>query len=237
MHIQGRKLKNGKEPQKGVLNEFTGSRTVTFKEQETKDVVDVTYQMEENEKGYFAEEYRPETIAREDAKVIDITAFIINEEKGMCRWWLYDLKKDVGGQDVVRHLCQQWQAAYRYLHNSVLNYLSDACIQSEGSIGVITRNFDTNRIQAEFEQLDETIKELEKNAKHAMILAKRKGSVKLPILRAERDLLKNLLNRKISFCCAGKDLELAFDVRTSEERAGGEYYYQLICKSPVAAED
>ena len=55
MHIQGRKLKNGKEPQKGVLNEFTGSRTVTFKEQETKDVVDVTYQMEENEKGYFAE--------------------------------------------------------------------------------------------------------------------------------------------------------------------------------------
>ena len=46
MHIQGRKLK-------GVLNEFSDSRTITFKERETGDVVDVEYQMEENEKGYF----------------------------------------------------------------------------------------------------------------------------------------------------------------------------------------
>lgn len=51
MHIQGRKLKNGKEPQKGVLNEFTDSRIITFSEQEVGDVVDVEYQLQENEKG------------------------------------------------------------------------------------------------------------------------------------------------------------------------------------------
>lgn len=44
MHIQGRKLKQGKEPQKGVLNEFTDGRVITFVES-TKDVVDVEYQL------------------------------------------------------------------------------------------------------------------------------------------------------------------------------------------------
>ncbi|WP_286080961.1 hypothetical protein [Parablautia intestinalis] len=231
MHIQGRKLKSGREPLKGVLNEFSDSRTITFKERETGDVVDVEYQMEENEKGYFSEEYRADTIAREGAKVIDITAFIINEEKGMCRWWLYDVKRDVGGQDVIWHLCEQWQAAYGYLCNSVINYLLNNSIESKGNIGVITHNFDTDRIRAEFALLDETIKEMEKGAKHAMILAKRKGSVRLPILQAKRKLLKNILNRKICFRDAGRDIELEFDVKIPIKRDCDEYYYHLICKN------
>ena len=229
MHIQGRKLKEGKEPQKGVLNEFTDSRIITFTEQEVGDVVDVEYQLTEGDKGYFAEEYRPDTIAKEDAKVIDITACIINEKAGMCYWWLYDLKKDVGGQDVIRHLCEQWQAAYSYLSNSVLNFLIDIPIESIGSIGVITRNFDTGRIQAEFDRLDETIKEMEENAKQTVLLTRKKSSVRLPELRAERDLLKNILNKKVCFRCSGRYLEFTFDVRISEEREKGAYYDRLVC--------
>lgn len=229
MHIQGRKLKKGKEPQKGVLNEFSDSRIITFREQEIRDVVDIEYKIKENEKGFFSEEYRPDTVAKEDAKVIDITAFIINEENNICYWWLYDLKKDVGGQDVIRHLCQQYQAAYRYLNNSVLSYLTDMSMETKGKIGVITRNFDTSRIQTEFESLDEMIKEMEENAKHTMILAKRKASVRLPALREERVLLQNILNRKVCFRCAGKDMEFPFDVKISTERINGEYYYHLIC--------
>lgn len=231
MHIQGKKLKEGKEPQKGMLNEFTDSRIITFTEPEVGDVVDVEYQLTKGDKGYFAEEYRPNTIAKEDAKVIDITACIINEKAGMCYWWLYDLKKDVGGQDVIRHLCEQWQAAYSYLSNSVLNFLVDISIVPIGSIGVITRNFDTNRIRAEFEKLDETIKEMEENAKQTVLLARRKSSVRLPELRAERKLLENILNKKVCFRCSGRDLEFSFEVRISEERNKGSYYYRLICNN------
>lgn len=229
MHIQGKRLKEGKEPQKGVLNEFADSRIITFTEPEVGDMVDVEYQLTEGDKGYFAEEYRPNTIAKEDAKVIDITACIINEKKGICCWWLYDLKKDVGGQDVIRHLCEQWQAAYSYLSNSVLNFLIDISIVPIGSIGVITRNFDTDRIRAEFEKLDETIKEMEENAKQTVLLARRKSSVRLPELRAERKLLENTLNKKVCFPCSGKYLEFTFDVRISEERANGAYYDRLTC--------
>lgn len=229
MHIQGRKLKGGKQPQKSALNEFSDSRIITFTEQESGDVVDVEYQIDAGEKGYFSEEYRPDTIAKEDAKVIDITAFIINEEKRTCCWWLYDVKKDVGGQDVVMHLCQQWQAAYQYLNNSVLNYLSDDDIKVKGKMGVITHNFDTARIKTEFESLDEKIKEMERDSNRAMVLAKRKINVGLPVLCRKRDLLKNILNGKICFRCAGKDMEFSFDVRISTERVKKEFYYHFIC--------
>lgn len=229
MHIQGRKLKSGKEPQKGVLNEFSDSRIITFTEQENGDVVDVEYQIDASEKGYFSEEYRPDTIAKEDAKVIDITAFIINEEKRTCCWWLYDVKKDVGGQDVIMHLCQQWQAAYQYLNNSVLNYLSDDEIEAKGKMGVITRNFDMVRIKTEFELLDEKIKEMERDSNRTRVLAKRKAGAGLPVLRRKRDLLKKILNGKVCFRCAGKDVELPFDVQISTERAKGEYYHHFIC--------
>lgn len=229
MHIQGRRLKSGKEPQKGVLNEFSDSRIITFTEPENGDVVDVEYQIDELEKGYFAEEYRPATIAKEDAKAVDITAFIINEEKSICRWWLYDVKKDVGGQDVIMHLCQQWQAAYQYLNNSVLNYLSDDDIEVKGNIGVITRNFDTNRIKTEFESLDEKIKEAEKDSGRTLVLAKRKAGMRLPVLRGKRDLLKDILNKRVCFRCAGKDMEFTFDVRISTERMKGEYYHRFVC--------
>ena len=84
MHIHGRRLKKGREPIKGVLNEFSDSRVITFTEQEVGDVVDVEYRLNENEKGYFSEEYRADTISKEDAKAVDITAFIINEKEGMC---------------------------------------------------------------------------------------------------------------------------------------------------------
>lgn len=229
MHIQGRKLKRDKEPQKGVLNEFTDSRIITFMEREVGDVVDARFRLNQNEKGYFAEEYRPDTIARADAKAVDITAFIINEQDSVCRWWLYDVKKDVGGRDVIVHLCEQWRAAYSYLENSVLNFLLDESIETKGNIGVITRKFDAGRIRTELEKLDESIKELEKDIKQTVMLAKRKAGVQLPVLRLTRDLLKNILDKKVSFRCAGKDMEFTFDVRISTERADEEYYYLLIC--------
>ena len=229
MHIHGRRLKKGREPIKGVLNEFSDSRVITFTEQEVGDVVDVEYRLNENEKGYFSEEYRADTISKEDAKAVDITAFIINEKEGMCYWWLYDLKKDVGGQDVIWHMCQQWRAAYQYLNNSVLSYLSDISVETRGNIGVVTRNFDVGRIRTEYNELDNAIREIEMGASRTAVLAKRKASVKLPQLRAKRDLLKDILNRKVSFRFAGKDEEFTFDVKFFAEREKESYYYRLIC--------
>lgn len=242
MHIQGRRLKSDKEPQKGVLNEFSDNRIIKVTEKEVGDIVDVKYQLYEGDKGYFSQEYRADTVAKKDAKVIDITAVIINEKKGVCSWWLYDLKKDVGGQDVVLHLCGQWKAAYQYLKNSVLNYLADASdvaavkdtpVEIRGNVGVITRNFDAGRIQGEYEMLDEKIREMESDAKQVRILGRQKAGVVLPTIRVKRDMLENILNKKICFRCDGKDVEFPIDVKISTRRGEREYYYCLLCSQPL----
>lgn len=233
MHIQGRKLKNGEKPQKNVLYEFTDSRVITFKELEVGDVADVEYQLDDNEIGYFAEEYRAATVAKEGAKVVDITAFVIDEQAHICCWWLYDVKKDVGGRDVIQHLCEQWETAYRYLNNSVLSYLIDTPMKITGNIGVITRNFDTGRIQGEFEKLDEKIKKIENDSGESKNLAKGKSIAALRIFYAQRKWLKDMLDKKVCFRCAGNDVELPLNVKISEERNNGEYYYRLVCSHAV----
>ncbi|NBJ92405.1 hypothetical protein [Parablautia muri] len=70
---------------------------------------------------------------------------------------------------------------------------------------------------------------MEKDSKHTVLLAKRKASVRLPILQVKRDLLKNILNKKVCFRYAGKEIEFAYDVKISTERTNDGYYYHFVC--------
>lgn len=229
MHIQGTKLKRDRDPQKSSLYEFDESRVIIFREKDTRDVVEVEYSLEESDKGFYAKEYRPHTVSRQDANVIDITAFIINEEKNTCRWRLYDVKQDVGGKDVIRHLCQQWKASYRYLHHSIFAYL-DEDIVVDGNVGVITHHFDDERIKKEFQSISEKIKKVEadKDDPTMHMLALRKGHSTLPILREYREFLKNMMQRKVCFRDAGQNVELLFDVKIASEDGEGNFYCQLV---------
>ncbi len=227
MRIQGRKLKGDREPQKTVLNEFSKSRTIVFWENETRDRVDVVYLLGENDRGFYSQEYRPDTVAKEDAKIIDITAFVINEEKRTCRFKLCDVKKDVGGEDVVRHLCQQWQASYQYLYHSVLAYLDDDT-DVQGELGAITRNFDVGRIEKELNSLKEKLEKLSSDQEKPQMLARRKGQMALPALREMTEFLEKVLQGKISFRMAGRDVELPVKVYHSTYREPEEYYCRLL---------
>lgn len=226
MRIQGRRLKSGKEPQKTVLNEFSESRTIAFWENETRDRVDVVYLLAENDRGFYSQEYRPGTVAREDAKIIDITAFVINEEKKTCRFKLCDVKKDVGGGDVVRHLCQQWQASYQYLYHSVLAYLDDDT-DVQGELGAITRNFDVGRMERELSSLREKMEKISPDQEKPQMLSRRKGQMAYPALRETAGLLEKVLQGKISFRMAGQDVELPLRIYHSTCREPQEYYCTL----------
>ncbi len=71
-------------------------------------------------------------------------------------------------------------------------------------MGVITRNFDMERIKSEFILLDKRVKEMEKGARKAKILAMKKAYASLPAIRKTRNLLENILGEKFCFQCAGK---------------------------------
>lgn len=67
-----------------------------------------------------------------------------------------------------------------------------------------------------------------------MILARKKSDVRLSTLRVTKDLLKNILNKKVCLRCSGRDLEFTFDVKICEERDNGAYYDRHICNHDLS---
>lgn len=106
MQVQGRRPPKDGNRQKTIMYEYDKSAEITFCEKETQDIVKVSINLDDNEKGFFAEEYRPESVDANGSKVIDITAFKMNEEEKTIIYKLFDVKKDVGGEDVIYHLCE-----------------------------------------------------------------------------------------------------------------------------------
>ncbi len=223
MHIQGIRLKSGKIPQKGTLHEITEKSTIEFREKNSSETVDICFNPTVQQKAFYAEEYRPATIAREDANVIDITACIIDEGARGCNWYLYDVKKDVGGEDVIFHLCAQWQAGLKYLKNSVLNYLED--FQFEEHIGVMTRQFDELRIAKAVASRESRISQIEQLAPRS--LAGRKMLTAKPKLEAEKKLLAEVYDRKFLYMENGVSTCYHFEVVILEEGKPGEYRGEL----------
>lgn len=226
MRIQGIRLLRDREPQKGSIYEFADNRTIRFLDNHDTDVTDVSYELKEKQRGFFAEEYRPVTIAKENAKVVDITAFVMDDEVKKCTWYLYDVKESVGGEDVISHLYEQWQAGLTYLKYSVLAYLEEYTFDRH--LGVITRSFDERRIKREKESKSEKIEEIKKMASLSLAGAKRK--VTIPMLQAEERLLENMLERKFIYHTKEYDEEYDVDIRISKEAEPGKYYYCLGVK-------
>ncbi len=195
MHIQGIKLKKGQEPQRSSLYEIKEERVIHFKEKKSAENVDIEFVLTGKQKGFYAEEYRPATIAEEGAKLIDITAFIIDESAEKCKWYVYDVKKDVGGEDDIFHLYEQWQDGVKYLKKSVLEYLED--YQMEEHVGVMTRHFDEERISKAISLRENKIAEIKELAYKS--LAGRKMLPEKPKLEAEKKLLTDVLNRKFFY--------------------------------------
>ena len=96
---------------------------IEFVDKQSKDKVNVVYEIKDGQNGLFAMEFRPLQVPKTGAKVIDLSMGIDDYANKKCIWGLYDVKHTLGGKDEAFHLGEQWQAALRYWYNSVLNYM------------------------------------------------------------------------------------------------------------------
>ena len=127
MAIKARKLKKTEMPEKTALYEVRNSCDITVEEKQddgSLDQVILEYQLESDDTGYFAKEYRPENVKKEGSKVIDITAVMLNHDKKCVRWHLYDIKDTLAGDGTVTKLYNQWNSGLRYLQNNILDQAS-----------------------------------------------------------------------------------------------------------------
>lgn len=150
---------------KGKINPNTlyavyRSDTIQFIEKQNdidEDLVNVQFNLEKGQYGMFANEYRPGFLA--NSKKVDILLFVVDEAKKLSASWILDIKVSVGGKEVIAHLIEQWQASHQ--HKCTLSNYLEGFAETE-TIGVITRDYQTKRIQAIAEDLEKEIAAAEK---------------------------------------------------------------------------
>ena len=216
-------------PQKGCLNEILENKDVQFCEKHKngiEDVVVLRYQVEKKQYGEYAEEYLPSTVSKDGHKVIDITALLIDEEACKGIWYLLDVKADVGGEDVIFHLQEQWRDAYQYLKNSVLNYLPETFFQE--NIGVVTRNYDSTRIKLAIDHREKTIQEIEKLENVSLAMAKKRNeNIKL---KQEVKYLSDFLEKRFVYKDKQESKNFVFKVILEKKINENEYKAEVNVK-------
>lgn len=148
MGIKARRLKASDIPERVALYEIRESREIVVKEKhsedDSQDLVIMEYCIEGNMVGYFAHEYRPVNVPKEGAKVIDLTAVMLNHAEKSVRWYLYDVKATLAGAETIVKLYSQWNAGLQYLQKDVLDQTPE--YETIPDLGVITRTYDEQRM-------------------------------------------------------------------------------------------
>ncbi len=195
MAITAIKLKESDAPHRTELYEVVKSRDITAEEEHTdgsRDQVILVYHINENETGYYAQEYRPADVPKTGAKVIDITAVLLNHAEKCARWHLYDMKGTLAGCGTVTKLYNQWNSALRYLQKNILYQMSDYSVVP--NLGVITRCYDEERMIRLRDECQRNCDELE-NPSKSMTLPQRKKRTEIGKYRAGLRAAQAILDR------------------------------------------
>lgn len=223
--IKGRKWRSD-SPIKGILNEIAENRTICFCEKqkdETEDRAELRFILRENQYGEYAEEYLPDTVNGQGRKVIDITALLVDETEKKGIWYLLDVKKDVGGEDVVFKLMEQWKCSYQYLRNSILNYIPE--IEFSNHLGVVTRNFDEQRIRKTIELKKKVIHDCDGKIVQSIAGAKKRNeNIKL---KQEIKFLSDFLNRNFAYKDSLETVCFTFEIILEHTKDEKEYKSEI----------
>lgn len=182
--IRAIKLKESGIPHRTELYEVAGSRDITTEEKHedgSLDQVILEYCIKEEEVGYYAQEYRPADVPKDGAKVIDITAVLLNHGEKYIRWHLYDMKRTLAGHDTVTKLYNQWNWGLRYLRKNILFQMSEYSVIP--NLGVITRSYDEERMKRLRDDCRKNCDEIE-NPSKPMTLPQRKKRTDIGKYRA-----------------------------------------------------
>lgn len=215
--IKGRRLGNN-VPIKGSLHIVEESRSILFEEKNTKDRVNINCSLKKGQYGVYSEEYLPETVMGEGHKRADITALVMDEDENIGNLYLADVKSDIGGEDVIFHLCEQWQDGLKYMNHGIICYLNDSFEMHE-KLMVITRNFDTERIKKEIGGRKRRIEELKSNSLN-MLSARKQLAVGGAKMQKEMELLGRFVQKKFIYKEGKQEREYIFSIGILEEKRG-----------------
>lgn len=221
MAIKAIRLKEAKIPEKTAMYEVRNSRDIVVEEIQKNgscDRVTLRYCVENDDIGYFAREYRPEGVPKEGAKVIDITAAMLNRGEKKLKWYLYDIKDTLAGDHTVVKLHDQWNAGLQYLKQNILDQKPEYLKVPD--LGVITRFYDEKRMERLRDYYQGQCDEIE-NFSGRMSLAQQKKRVNIGEYRGYQKAAQAILDRK--FCTDTGDDTYIIHIRYLNNGAEGSY--------------
>ncbi len=197
MSVKASKLKEPEVPQRTKLYEIRETRKIIVKEplQEdgSRDEVVLEYCVENGCVGYFANEYRPDNVAKTGAKLIDITAVLVDNGRECIRWHLYDIKSTLAGGKTVEKVYNQWNFGLQYLQQNILEQVPAYSVVPD--LGVITRCYDEKRMERLRDDCQKNCGEIE-TFRQGMALAQRKKRVNIAKYRGRLKAAQAILDRR-----------------------------------------
>ena len=149
---------------KGQLYKIKETQTVTITEKDENVNQRVRIHFKISDKKNFAlygEEWKSQYAPDSNIKKPDILAIYFDDKKNISekvQAYRLDLKKDVGGDEGITHLIEQWNDGYKHC-NAITQYYHNVKIK----FGVICDNFDRERIE---KSLSDKRRELQEISSH-----------------------------------------------------------------------
>jgi len=147
---------------------------------------------------------------------VDLSALVVNEKQRRFKSYLIDVKKDVGGEDGIYHLIDQWKDSMLHMETLTLyyrDYISTQCI------GVITRHIDYDRVREAIEKKEAMLYEYDQGAKTLSLL---KAAPNFARIQQELDILKKFEQGEFMDWDGSHRYEVFFS-----EACGDEWCYEL----------
>lgn len=144
MKIKGDKVKDNKPLLSGRLYRIDENRTIVFEEKETGDIVNIVFSINNHQYGVYGNEYKPPFVDDKGGKKADILVLVVDDKQRCFSSWVLDVKKSVGGEDVICHLVEQLIQSVKH-KRAITSYLEE--YEEEQHIGYITRDLQRSRIQ------------------------------------------------------------------------------------------
>lgn len=143
--------------------------------------------------GYFANEYRPDNVEKSGAKLIDITAVLMDNSGKCIRWHLYDIKSTLAGGKTVEKIYNQWNSGLQYLQQNILEQMPAYSVIPD--LGVITRCYDEERMERLRDDCQKNCDEID-TFRQGMTLAQRKKRAHIAKYRGWLKAAQSILDRK-----------------------------------------
>jgi hypothetical protein len=216
MAISAKNYNDNKKIQKNNVYRIDSNKNFIIRENQNDSTEDIVICMfeEVDSENYFCLEYRPEIVAAQGHKAADLFAFSIINSKNAINAYIYDVKRSFKADSEILHYVEQINSTYKDAKGVFESIRDNRYVLYK--IGVITGNYDGNKILEQAKYYQNQVDELEKESSNIAFIKSK--ALELPNLKRKAKVLKEIAEKTLVLE-DGTEFELD-DVRLVKKEEG-----------------